>query len=67
MGITAYHIQNILKAYHRRLRAKRMEDSSGARGAGEGLVGMGRSTREEIERQVASQIRQRLILRTFKE
>ncbi len=67
MGITAYHIQNVLKAYHRRLRAKRMDDSQEARGAGEALVGMGRSTRQEIERQVASQIRQRLILRTFTE
>jgi hypothetical protein len=67
LGITAYHIQNILKAYHRRLRAKRIDDPSAARGSAEGLVGMGRSTRQEIERQVASQIRQRLILRTFKE
>ncbi len=60
-----YRIQTVLRAYHRRLTSSGLGGGS-LKVVGEGLVGMTRGTRAEIERQVASQIRRRLILRTFK-
>ncbi|MGQ9655797.1 MAG: hypothetical protein ACUVXD_17185 [Thermodesulfobacteriota bacterium] len=65
MPVTGYRIQTVLHAYHRRLTSRDVEGAP-IKPAGEGLLGMTRGTRAEIERQVASQIRRRLILRTFK-
>ncbi len=65
MPITEYRIQTVLRAYHRRLTSSDLRKLP-VKPGGEGLLGMTRGTRAEIERQVASQIRRRLILRTFK-
>lgn len=64
MPISEYRIQMVLRAYHRRLTSADLGGLS-LKVGGEGLVGMTRGTRAEIERQVASQIRRQLILRTF--
>ena len=64
MAVGSYHIQNVLKNYHRRLRARGLEDRSSSGLGGDAIAGMTLNTRREIERQVFSQIRRRLISRT---
>ncbi len=67
MAVTAYHIQNVLRNYHRKLRARSVEDPVDSRSTGEGVGGIGGNTRRDIERQVSSQIRRCLIRRMFQE
>jgi hypothetical protein len=66
MAVRPYHIQNVLRNYHRKLRARRLDDRSSTRVGEDGIAGMTGSTRREIERQVYSQIRRRLITRTYR-
>jgi hypothetical protein len=67
VAITAYHIQNVLRNYHRKLRVRSVEDPGDSRGGGEWVAGIRGNTRQEIERQVSSQIRRCLIRRTFQD
>jgi hypothetical protein len=67
VAVTTYHIQNVLRNYHRRLRTGRLEEPAREKGGSEGMGRMARGTRQEIERQVAWQIRRRLIRRTFQD
>ena len=68
MTVTPYHIQNVLKNFHRRLRRHRVGNSVRTwDDAVDSFLRMTQTTSREIERQVAFQIRRRLISRTSQE
>jgi hypothetical protein len=66
MAITSYHVQNVLRNYHRKVIKRKMTGQSPVGGLLKGPM-MTRNTQQQIDKQVATQIRRRLIMRTFEE